>query len=42
MKKTKDTLLTEREAADFFGWSVYTMREARKRGEIDGRAVGRL
>ncbi len=27
-------LYTEREAADYFGWSVFTMREIRKRGEI--------
>jgi hypothetical protein len=31
----ENTLLTEREAAAFFGWSVYTMREIRKRGEIE-------
>jgi Helix-turn-helix domain len=32
----KDTkLLTEKEAADYFGWSLYTMREIRKRGEIE-------
>jgi hypothetical protein len=28
-------LYTEREAADYFGWSVFTMREIRKRGEIE-------
>ncbi len=27
-------LLTETDADDFFGWSVFTMREIRKRGEI--------
>lgn len=32
---TENKLLTEREAAAFFGWSVYTMREIRKRGEIE-------
>lgn len=31
----ENALLTEREAAGFFGWSVYTMRSVRKRGEID-------
>jgi repressor of nif and glnA expression len=35
MRETENTLLTEREAADFFGWSIYTMREIRKRGEIE-------
>jgi repressor of nif and glnA expression len=33
-KNQENQLLTEREAAEFFGWSVYTMREIRKRGEI--------
>ena len=34
-KETNEKLYTEREAAEeFFGWSVYTMREIRKRGEI--------
>ena len=28
-------LYTEREAAAYFGWSVFTMREIRKRGEIE-------
>ncbi len=28
-------LYTERETADYFGWSVFTMREIRKRGEIE-------
>ncbi len=27
-------LFSEQEAADYFGWSVFTMREIRKRGEI--------
>ena len=35
MDKTDRKLLTEREAADYFGWSVFTMREIRKSGEID-------
>jgi hypothetical protein len=35
MKNQENTLLTEREAAEFFGWSVYTMREIRKRKEIE-------
>lgn len=30
-----EKLLSEREAADYFGWSVYTMRAIRKRNEID-------
>ena len=34
-EKTENRLLTEQEAAAFFGWSVYTMREIRKRGEIE-------
>ena len=34
-EKTENRLLTEQQAADFFGWSVYTMREIRKRGEIE-------
>ncbi len=28
-------LYDEKEAADFFGWSVFTMRGIRKRGEIE-------
>lgn len=32
-KNKENKLLTEREAAEFFGRSVYTMREIRKRGE---------
>lgn len=35
IERTENRLLTEQEAADFFGWSVYTMREIRKRGEIE-------
>lgn len=35
IRENKDALLTEFEAANYFGWSVYTMREIRKRGEID-------
>lgn len=32
----KDTgLLTEKEAAEWFGWSLFTMREIRKRGTIE-------
>lgn len=34
LKSQENTLLTEREAAEFFGWSVFTQREIRKRGEI--------
>jgi hypothetical protein len=34
-EKTENGLLTEQEAAALFGWSVYTMREIRKRGEIE-------
>jgi len=35
MKHVKDIpLFSERQAAEFFGWSVFTMREIRKRGEI--------
>ncbi len=35
MEKNEDKLLTEKEASQFFGWSLYTMREIRKRGEIE-------
>ncbi len=35
MINEEKVLLTEREAADLFCWSVFTMREIRKRGEID-------
>jgi hypothetical protein len=31
----ENALLTEREAAAYFGWSVYTMRAIRKSGEIE-------
>ncbi len=35
MKHIKDIpLFSEGQAAEFFGWSVFTMREIRKRGEI--------
>ncbi len=33
-KELKEKLYSEKQAADFFGWSVFTMREIRKRGEI--------
>jgi predicted site-specific integrase-resolvase len=33
-KELYEKLYSEREAADYFGWSVFTMREIRKRGEI--------
>ncbi len=29
-----EQLFSESRAAEFFGWSVFTMREIRKRGEI--------
>jgi hypothetical protein len=35
MDKKDSKLLTEKEAADYFGWSLYTQREIRKRGEIE-------
>ena len=35
MNEKDKKLLTEKEAAEYFGWSLYTMREIRKRGEID-------
>lgn len=35
IKNEENALLNEREAAEYFGWSVYTMREIRKRGEIE-------
>lgn len=35
MEKKDSRLLTEKEAAAYFGWSLYTMREIRKRGEIE-------
>jgi hypothetical protein len=34
LQEKENALLTEREAAAYFGWSVYTMRTIRKRGEI--------
>jgi hypothetical protein len=34
-KELNEKLYSEREAADYFGWSVFTMREIRKRGEIE-------
>ena len=35
MNTAENKLLTEKQAADYFGWSVFTMREIRKRGEIE-------
>ena len=35
MEKKEDRLLTEKEAATYFGWSLYTQREIRKKGEIE-------
>jgi len=34
-KELQKTLFTEKEAAEYFGWSVFTMREIRKRGDIE-------
>lgn len=34
IKDEKQKLFSEKQAADYFGWSVFTMREIRKRGEI--------
>ena len=34
-ENTEKRLLTEQAAAAFSGWSVYIMREIRKRGEIE-------
>ncbi len=31
----ENLLFSEKQAADCFGWSVFTMREIRKRGEIE-------
>ncbi len=31
----QNLLFSEKQAADYFGWSVFTMREIRKRGEIE-------
>ncbi len=33
-RKDIEKLFSETEAADYFGWSVSTMREIRRRGEI--------
>jgi hypothetical protein len=35
MNEKEDRLLTEKEAAAYFGWSLFTMREIRKRGDIE-------
>jgi hypothetical protein len=35
MDNKEERLLTEKEASDYFGWSLYTQREIRKRGEIE-------
>lgn len=35
MNDESKKLLTEKEAADYFGWSVSTMREIRRRGDIE-------
>lgn len=35
MDKKDTKLLTEKEAADYFKWSVFTMREIRKSGQIN-------
>jgi predicted site-specific integrase-resolvase len=35
IKNEENALFNERQAAEYFGWSVYTMREIRKRGEIE-------
>ena len=34
-KDLNEILYTEQEAADYFNWSLATMREIRKRGEIE-------
>lgn len=34
-EELKQKLYSERDASDFFGWSIFTMREIRKRGEIE-------
>jgi len=34
-EKVETKLLSELEAANYFGWSVFTMREIRKRREIE-------
>lgn len=33
-KKDMEQLFSETEAADYFGWSVSTMRDIRRRGDI--------
>ena len=35
MEKKEDRLLTEKQASEYFGWSLFTQREIRKRGEIE-------
>ena len=35
IEKDETKLFSESEAASYFGWSVFTMREIRKRGEIE-------
>lgn len=35
MDKKDDRLFTEKEAAEWFGWSLFTMREIRKSRKID-------
>ena len=35
MEKIEERLYTEREASEYFGWSLYTQRQIRKRGEIE-------
>lgn len=35
MEKKEERLLTEKEASEYFGWSLYTQREIRKKGEIE-------
>ena len=35
LEKDETRLFSESEAANHFGWSVFTMREIRKRGEIE-------
>lgn len=35
MEKKEVRLYTEKEAADYYGWSLFTMREIRKSGKID-------
>jgi hypothetical protein len=33
--KLEEKLFSEQEAANYFGWSVFTMRKIRRRGEIE-------